>query len=260
MARLIHDPNIYMLGKKLPKRDPRDLKLATYLTGLMPNPPPNVNWGNKVGAHWGMLGNDQYGDCTCAAVAHAVMEFTADTGPMIIPTWHQTLALYTIVTGEEGAPFNWITGANDNGCVITDVLNQWRHGGFIGHRLGAYAAIHPNNVSLMKLTLMLFGGIDIGVQLPISAQSQEIWTVTDPSLQGDAKPGSWGGHSVLIVAYDATYLTCVTWGQRKLLTWEWLHAYCDEAWALLSLDWVSGNKPAPNGFNLAQLQQDLRNL
>ena len=49
--------------------------------------------------------------------------------------------------------------------------------------------------------IWLFGGAYIGVELPISAQRQEVWDV--PANPGpDDEPGSWGGHAVYLVGYD----------------------------------------------------------
>lgn len=261
MPKLVHDPKLYRLGKRRPKpkADPRDLKLAHYLRPeLLPPSPKNVDWGKKVGSsNWLMLGNDQYGDCTCAAVAHAVMGFTVNTGKMFVPTTAQVLSLYTTVTGEEGAAFNPITGVNDNGCFVADVLKEWQKHGFVGHDLGAYASVKPTRFDLVRAAISLFGAVDIGIALPIAAQYQEVWHVTDPQLRGDAAPGSWGGHSVILTGYSPKTVTCVTWGQTKYITWNWLRYYCDEIWALLSPDWVNGKIPAPSGFNQEQLHADL---
>jgi hypothetical protein len=46
--------------------------------------------------------------------------------------------------------------------------------------------------------IWLFGGAYIGVELPISAQNQDVWDVADGP---DAEPGSWGGHAVYLVGY-----------------------------------------------------------
>lgn len=248
---------------KLPRRpDPRDLKLAHYLRPeLLPPIPTYRDWGTKIGkSGWGMMSNSHYGDCTCAAVGHAVQAFTVNTtGTPFTASDAQVLALYSTVTGEEGAAFNaGPPPVNDNGCIIRDVLNEWRTNGFVGHQLGAYAYINPRRFDMIRAAIDLFGAVNIGIALPISAQTQfPVWTVTDPTLQGNAAPGSWGGHSVILTAYSPKTVTCVTWGLEMYITWAWLYYYCDEAWALLSPDWVSGNKPAPNGFNLAQLQEDL---
>jgi hypothetical protein len=42
------------------------------------------------------------------------------------------------------------------------------------------------------------------------------------------------------------------------MSWQFYDAYMDEAFAVLSTDWISASaKAAPNGFDMAALQQDL---
>jgi len=65
---------------------------------------------------------------------------------------------------------------------------------------------------------------------------------------------------VPVVAYDANGLTVVTWGALKQMTWGFWQAYCDEAYALLSPDWLKANDVAASGFDLAQLNADLNAL
>lgn len=49
--------------------------------------------------------------------------------------------------------------------------------------------------------IWLFGGAYIGVELPITAQNQEIWDVPQHPGPKD-EPGSWGGHAIYLVGYD----------------------------------------------------------
>jgi hypothetical protein len=66
-----------------------------------------------------------------------------------------------------------------------------------------------------------------------------------------------------VVAYDSRSLTVVTWGALQTMTWGFWAAYCDEAYAILSPDYLKqkgGQTVAPSGFNLAQLQEDLADL
>jgi len=101
----------------------------------------------------------------------------------------------------------------------------------------------------------LFGGLYIGLQMPLTAQAQKVWDWTG-SLAGPARPGSWGGHAVDVVRYDKNGLTVVTWGRLQELTWQFWDRYCDEAYCMLSDDFLEkGN--APNGFDLAALEADL---
>jgi hypothetical protein len=45
------------------------------------------------------------------------------------------------------------------------------------------------------------------------------------------------------------------------MTWGFLYAYCDEAYAVLSQDWISQTtKLAASGFDLAALDKDLQQI
>ena len=113
-------------------------------------------------------------------------------------------------------------------------------------------------------SVYVFEGCYIGVQLPISAQAQvqnhQPWSVPPGGPIGDGKPGSWGGHAVPVVAYDSRGVTVVTWGALQMMTWSFWEAYCDEAYAILSNDYLDGKKKAPSGFSLQELQADLADL
>lgn len=121
------DPRKLKLGKGGARHDPRALLLASYLTPALPAPPAIFEVSSKVKV-WGMMDNDQIGDCTCAAAGHLIMEWTANSGQkMATPTDQQIVAAYSAITG-----YNPVTGANDNGAIEVDVLNYWRQTGIAG--------------------------------------------------------------------------------------------------------------------------------
>jgi len=257
------DPLKLKLGKLAARHDPRTLMLASYTTTALPAPPPALNAAEKVKGPWGMMDNDQIGDCTCAAAGHLIMEWTATAqSKMATPTDKQIVAAYSAITG-----YNPTTGANDNGAQELDVLNYWRQHGIAGHKITAYMTLEPSNHTHIMDAVWIFGGCYIGVALPKSAQAQtsnkQIWSVPASGTSGDGAPGSWGGHAVPVVAYDSRSLTVVTWGALQTMTWGFWAAYCDEAYAILSSDYLSkkgGQLVAPAGFNLQQLQEDLADL
>ena len=146
------------------------------------------------------------------------------------------------LTGEEGA-------------IELDVLRLWRSAGIGGHRIGAFARVSAADHLLVRTAANLFGGVYIGVQLPLTAQEQTVWDWTG-RLDGPAAPGSWGGHAVDVVGYDDRGLTVVTWGMLQVLTWSFWDRYCDEAYALLSVDYLE-NGLSPQGFDLDALRRDL---
>ncbi len=225
-------------------------------TPALPAAPAQYMWDASIGASkWGMMDNDKIGDCTCAAAGHMIMGWSADNKKKVAPTTASIVSAYSAITG-----YNPKTGANDNGANETDVLNYWRKTGIAGHKIGAFAATEPTNHNHIMQSVFLLGGCYIGLALPLSAQTQTVWSVPPGGTTGKGAPGSWGGHAVPVIGYDANGVTVITWGATKVMTWAFWAAYCDESYAILSPDFVSGTKPAPSGFDLAALQADLSEL
>ncbi len=65
------------LGLKAVKTDTRTLRLARYLTEVLPPAPSSRDWTPAVSA-WGMMLNDNLGDCTIAALGHAIQVWSAN--------------------------------------------------------------------------------------------------------------------------------------------------------------------------------------
>jgi len=240
------------LGKRHARHDPRVPKLLKF-TASLPPPPASVDWSSKV-TTWPMMLNDKLGDCTCAAVGHCIQEWTTYAGaPVVLPD-SAILQLYEQVSG-----YNPNDPSTDQGAVEVDVLNYWLANGVSKEPLQAYAALELQNHNEVMDSLYWFGNCYIGLALPISAQKQDVWAVPPGGAVGEGAPGSWGGHAVPVVAYDARGLTVVTWGATKRMTWQFWDTYCDEAYALLSPLWLSSGK-APQGFDWAQLTTDMNDI
>jgi len=238
-----------MLGKLPVRTDVRTLSLARYVdSARLPSPPDAFDETSGVGG-WPMYANDRIGDCTTAAAAHMIEAWSAAGRGQAIELPESAVLdafdhvkLADPLTGEEGA-------------VELDVLRYWRASGIGGHRIGAYARVAVHDPQLVRTAAWLFGGLYIGLQMPMTARAQQVWDWTG-SLAGPARPGSWGGHAVDVVRYDKKSLTVVTWGRLQELTWNFWDRYCDEAYCILSDDFLEkGN--APNGFDLAALEADL---
>lgn len=230
------------LGKLAPIVEPgRRLLLSNYVDRL-PAPPASVDWTKGI-TSWGMMLNDSLGCCTIAALGHAVQCWTANCGPEITVSDAAIAAYYELWDGYvPGEP------STDQGGVEIDVLNDWRQSDFAGVKLLAYADPSPLNVFHVKQAVSLFGGVYIGLALPRSAQGQALWDAVEGE---DGIPGTWGGHAVYVVAYDAVGLTVVTWGALQKMTWAFWAKYCDEAHALLSNLWT------PAGVDTAALLADV---
>jgi hypothetical protein len=249
----------YKLGKQAPRRDPRTLKFAEYLGADVPAP-LTCDWSQHVGKPWGMMANDNVGDCTCAAAGHMIETWTANCGSGVVPADADVLSAYEAVSG-----YNPSDPGTDQGAVELDVLSFWRKTGIGGHSIVAYTSVRPSVQQHVRAACYLFGGLYIGLQLPLSANGQVggLWDVPSQGLNGDGQPGSWGGHAVSIVAVDDDGLTCVTWGALQRMTWAFWSAYTDEAYGVLSQDWVNLSVSwttetlSPSWFDLNALQADL---
>jgi hypothetical protein len=237
------------LGRKAVKTDSRTLMMANYLTPSLPPPPAAKDWTKGI-ANWGMMLNDKLGDCTIAGAAHAVQVWSANTGTEVTVADDTVQSYYQQWDGYVPGQPN-----TDNGGVELDVLNDWQKQGFGGNKLLAFIDAKPSNLVQIRQSISLFGGVYIGLALPITAQSQDVWDVVK-SGGAKAKPGSWGGHCVFVPKYDQHGFTCITWGALKTMTLAFWKKYCDEAHTLLDEQWLTA-KGSPDGFDQNQLLTDL---
>ena len=83
-------------------------------------------------------------------------------------------------------------------------------------------------------------------------QADEPWTVVPG-------PAPTDGHYVPLIGYDAQHLYCVSWGRVQPMTWDFFETYCDEAWALLSHEFLVNGKSV-DGYDFQQLRADLGTL
>ena len=233
------------LGKLPPKLDDRTLRLSTYLIpDQLPPIPLAHDWTRPV-RKWSMLGNDEYGDCTIATAGHMIRAWTANDSKVVVLPDSRIIQTYLS-----------LTGGGDTGLCVLDVLNYWRKTGIAGHKIEAFVKV--DSLDNFRAACYLFGGVYCGFALPLAAQNMKVWYLNPgQSLTGDFAPGSWGGHAVPALAYGPWGDAVVTWGYEQYMTKAFFLAYCDEAYAVLSKDWLGEDGKAPHGFNYEALQADL---
>jgi hypothetical protein len=246
----------YKLGKHPPVIDARTLRFGKYLTAALPAPPASVDYGGKV-PEWPMYDNDKYGDCTCAAAGHMIQNWTANVGTEVSPPESDVLTFYEHFVGTPPP--------SDAGCDMLSVLKYWRSTGLDAHKVEGFAALDLKNQGQAENAVFLTGAIYIGVALPNFAVTGNMlttpWVVPAGGPVGDAAPNPDNGHCIPAVAYDAAGLTVVTWGETKSMSWEFYDAYADEAFAVVSADFINPKtKDTPAGFNLAAMRKDLAQL
>ena len=244
------------LGRKAIKTDTRTLRMADYITPQLPPPPPSKDW-TQGQTSWGMMLNDTLGDCTIAGVGHAVQVWALNAASSAAAP--ETIADKTILSYyEKWDGYKPSDPSTDQGGIELDVLKDWKKSGFATHKLIAFVDPAVSNITEIQQSIALFGGVYIGLSLPLTAQTQDVWDVV-PNGGANAKPGSWGGHCVFVPAYDANGFTCITWGAPKVMTLAFWNQYCDEAHTLLGQDWLTA-KGSPVGFNQQQLLADLNSI
>lgn len=247
-AKYYGAPNQPVTTLKLGKLDPEPIDglkfISAYETEALPPVPDAVPV--PVVADWRMCLNDQYGDCTIAGVVHADMTFNVEVDEADpIATDPEIKTEYF---GDTGGP--------DSGLAETFVLNKWRSKGLFknGKKIKAFAPVDHTNVTAIKESIAYYGGCYFGVQLPQSAQQQfvqggtSIWSVV-------AGSPIEGGHCIWAVGYDETGIYIISWGQVVLCTYEWIAKYLDEAYAIISNQFIEAGK-GPN-LDLASLEADL---
>jgi len=232
------------LGKLPRKIHYRTIPFPRFLSDTAPAPDPaKVYWEYKLPQkNLQMFKNDSLGCCTVAAIAHMIMNMTAHTGSIVIPTDDQVVEFYSAVSG-------YVPGdeSTDNGATITDVLARWQSVGLAGHKIAGWVEFDFGNPQHFDWAQYLFGGADCGMQLPNSAMEQfnanEAWDV----VTNDG--GIDGGHSVPYFGYGSAGRMGLTWAKNQAATKAFEAKYFDEAYAVFGPDWFDNASIAPNGFD-----------
>lgn len=256
------------LGKKPATYDRRDIRFADVRpANLDSNALPNLpkvggGYGMDFGASgWSMLGNgpaddnsvppndtaalNGAGDCVWAGAAHEEMEVAHNVHrPIPKFTSLNILQQYSAYSG-----YDLVTGNNDNGSNVRDVLSWRQTKGLLdadnnAYKIGTYISLEPGNLNQLWEALYLFENVGIGINFPNSAMDQynanQTWSVV---------PGAniEGGHYIPLVGHPTNNVwTCVTWAKRQTITPQFLTTYCDEAWAYIDpqrYNTVTGETP-----------------
>lgn len=230
-----------------------------YSTGTIDRATKVTSWPmymNGPDPHNPPASPDGLGDCTCACMGHQIQAFTAYSGTEVTVTDADVLTAYEAVSGYDPK-----TGANDNGANVQDVLAYWRKTGVAGHKILAFAELTGlHNFDAIKTALDLFGTVYLGVAVPASAMQQfddgEPWTVVKGSPIE-------GGHAIPLQKFNESgdnELEIVTWARLQPLTKQWWNTYVEEAWVVITQDWLDAAGDTVDGLDLAQLKADFTAL
>jgi hypothetical protein len=238
-------------GKLDPDPTKPALRLAPHLTGA-PTTPEQRDWLSKVGS-WPMYGNDQYGDCVWAAIGHAIIAWTTYAGSPVEVSLEALLQGYADVTG-----FNRDDPATDQGTVMQDALSYWRKTGVAGHRILAFAKVDHTDPAAMKAAIDVFGSLQVGIKFPRVAMTQ--FNAGKPWALVRKDGGIEGGHAIHAGAFDPRQYRATTWGRVQSMLPDFAAVYIDEAWAVITPEWLTAAGTTPSGVDLHGLGEELAAL
>lgn len=219
----------------------------------LPTAPPTVDRLTKV-PNWPMYMNDQLGDCVEACVGHQIQAVTSYASTEVTVPDSAVLKLY-----EDAAGYVPGDPSTDNGTVIQDALQVWHDSGVQGHTIAAFAELSNLSWPKLKQCLYLFGTVHLGINCPQSALDQ--FDMGSPVWSYQAGSPIAGGHAIplqKVTPYTGVkgILSVVTWGESIRMTTKFASEYIEEAWVVLTHDWVAQNGNDIDGFSYSQLQAD----
>jgi hypothetical protein len=202
---------------------------------------------------WGMMGNDNLGDCTCAAMGHAVQTITSNGDGLITPPDAEIIKMYEGIGSYDPSDPN-----SDQGATELDAMKFMASTGLSGVKCDAFADVDHTNLDAVKQTIFLMGGCYIGVE------------ITDRDMNDFEQNRAWtstrldrveGGHALWVPIYDRNGIYVVTWGKLQPASWGWYQSHADEAHALILKAWcVNSLDCSPSGLDLQTLEADLAAL
>jgi hypothetical protein len=250
--------NKFKFGKNAPIIDDRTLKFKKYAKTLPPVPEA-ADFMSKVPS-WPMYANDTLGDCVAAAPGHQIEGWTYSAGKGSIPTLADVIKFYEI------SGYNPSDPSTDQGWSILPMLKNFRSTGIGGDKIVAFVQLETGNWHELTQSVVLFGSAVIGLNLPdaVVPDSPDApdWTTIPWIWTPDMQPDPNNGHCVPIMAYKPNaeggfIARFVSWAASMVMNRAFYENGTDEAWAVVTADFIEQDQQAPSGFNIAQLLSDL---
>lgn len=240
--------------------DPR----AKLTIGQLPSVPltADVDRASEI-ASWPMYLNDRLGDCTIAGAGHMFGAMCVYAGA------GEALFADSVIQSVYSAVGGYIPGdeATDNGCVLMDVLAYLKATGMTDttgklHKVAGYARLgNAADLDLLGQVLDVTGTVYTGVNCPADIQQQ--FNAGQPWTYVPGQP-TVGGHCIdlqrRLPAADSAPLEYVTWGAVQSATAQWAAYNVEEAWFVVSEDFIRVNGTTIEGMDLQQLLADAQDL
>jgi hypothetical protein len=207
---------------------------------------------------WGILGNDQYGDCAEAGILHLIQGQSSNTGNPLSATTDQALALYTAVTG-----FNPNDPNTDQGTVLTDLLSYIHKNGVemidstgktVTVEVVGFASLDISSIAQMRYAAYTFGGNYLGINCPQQCE--------DDTSNWNFAPGLpiAGGHCIPQEGEGAAGGKIISWGMVIPFSKGFLMGYLEEAYCLITKSWLNAQGKSPTGLYLDGLVAAMKQI
>jgi hypothetical protein len=218
-------------------------------------PPPSVDYTVGLPANLGMFGNDALGDCTCAAIYHALQVWSNAASTIDTEADSEAVSLYEGACGYNPADPKTDQGGDEQTVLTYVMLTGAPVAGGV-HRLTAFVEVDPSNQDDVKVAIYTCGLVYIGFNVPtyINQAAGSTW---------DVEPGQAsieGGHAVVLCGYDASGVTVISWGALYKMTWAFFAAFVDEVYAIADPDWIKATGLDPLGMSMADLETQMNAL
>src|SRR4029077_20830125 len=132
----------------------------------------------------------------------------------------------------------------------------WQKHGVFGHYIKAWAAIDHSDLNALRQAIDIFGGILVGTEVTGSMQAQ--FAAGKPWNRPFNK-GVKGLHGVPWLGYGREGQTCITWAKRQQMDLT-ANRICDEAYCVITDDFLNSAFKTPLGINATQLAADIEAL
>jgi len=253
----------FKLGRLHRTYNPRVPHMSALTAGqTLTLPPASVDYTKGMPANLGMMLNDTLGDCTCAAVYHAIQVWTFNSGGQIDTEPDPDVEkLYILACGYNPRVPGEGPGGNEQ-TVLAYLLNTGAPTGPTGattQKIAAYVEVDPRNLDDVKRTIHDCGVAYIGFNVPESVmppgkQPPAVWDYVPKESK------SIGGHAVVLAGYDSNGARVISWGQYYTMTWKFFAHFVDEVYAIADNDWIEAKGTTPGGLTLAELEVQMQAL
>jgi hypothetical protein len=253
----------FKLGRLPRGNDARIPHLSALLAGRQAaDPPASLDWTKGMPAELGMMLNDRLGDCTCAAVYHAMQVWNFNVRQSLLTQPDSDVEkLYELACGYDPKAGGEGPGGNEQ-KVLHYLLSKGApvgSGGAEVHKIAAYVEVDARNLDDVKRCIADCGLAYIGFGVPQSlmppdAPPPKVWKLVPAQSQ------IIGGHAVILAGYDSSGFKVISWGQYFTMTWDFFGHFVDEVYAIADTEWIGAKKTTPGGLSLAQLEEQMQAL